>query len=95
MTSVWNNNVWYFRNSILRLQVAPSLYPLTMTNQIVQTLNGISADSFEKDGQRMEAVAAAYALVARLETPWDFVSRLAMGQVGTILLLQETMDTRC
>lgn len=43
----------------------------------------------------MEAVAAAYALVARLETPWDFVSRLAMGQVGTILLLQETMDTRC
>ncbi|KAG8167505.1 hypothetical protein KVR01_003194 [Diaporthe batatas] len=43
-----------------------------MANQIVQTLNGISADSFENDGQRMEAVAAAYALVARLETPWDF-----------------------
>jgi hypothetical protein len=55
---------------------------LTMTNSIVQTLNGISADSFENDGQRMEAVAAAYALVARLETPWDFVLRLAMGQVG-------------
>lgn len=57
-----------------------------MTNQIVQTLNGISADSFENDGQRMEAVAAAYALVARLETPWDFVLRLAMGQVSRILL---------
>lgn len=60
----------------------------TMTNQTVQTLNGISADSFENDGQRMEAVAAAYALVARLETPWDFVLRLAMGQVSRIPLLQ-------
>jgi hypothetical protein len=37
----------------------------------------------------MEAVAAAYALVARLETPWDFVLRLAMGQVSTILILQD------
>lgn len=60
-----------------------------MANQIVQTLNGISADSFENDGQRMEAVAAAYALVARLETPWDFVLRLAMGQVSRIVLLQD------
>lgn len=66
-----------------------------MTNQIVQTLNGISADSFENDGERMEAVAAAYALVARLETPWDFVLRLAMGQVSRALLLQNTIDTKC
>lgn len=66
-----------------------------MTNQIVQTLNGISADAFQNDGQRMEAVAAAYALVARLETPWDFVLRLAMGQVGTTLPLQVTIHTRC
>lgn len=66
-----------------------------MTNQIVQTLNGISADSFENDGERMEAVAAAYALVARLETPWDFVLRLAMGQVSRTLLLQNTIDTKC
>lgn len=66
-----------------------------MTDQIVQTLNGISADSFQNDGQRMEAVAAAYALVARLETPWDFVLRLAMGQVGKILHLQVTIHTRC
>lgn len=65
-----------------------------MTNQVVQTLNGISADSFENDGQRMEAVAAAYALVARLETPWDFVLRLAMGQVSRtrILLLKDVID---
>lgn len=65
-----------------------------MTNQVVQTLNGISADSFENDGQRMEAVAAAYALVARLETPWDFVLRLAMGQVSRtrILLLKDIID---
>lgn len=51
-------------------------------DNIIQTLNGINADSFENDGQRIEAVTAAYALVARLETPWDFVLRLVMGQVS-------------
>lgn len=48
---------------------------------IVQTLNGISPASFANDGERIQAVVAAYALVARLETPWDFVLRLCMGQV--------------
>lgn len=66
-----------------------------MTNQIVQTLNGISTDSFENDGQRMEAVAAAYALVARLETPWDFVLRLAMGQVSRSFSSKTLMIPKC
>ncbi|KAI7779193.1 hypothetical protein LA080_001265 [Diaporthe eres] len=65
-----------------------------MTNQIVQTLNGISANSFENDGQRMEAVAAAYALVARLETPWDFVLRLAMGQPALGAALKIALDVQ-
>lgn len=55
------------------------------SQEILKTLNGINGDSFENDGQRIEAVAAAYALVARLETPWDFVLRLAMGQVSADL----------
>ncbi|KAJ0108716.1 hypothetical protein J7T55_011206 [Diaporthe amygdali] len=59
---------------------------------ILQTLNGISAESFENDGQRIEAVAAAYALVARLETPWDFVLRLAMGQPALGAALKIALD---
>lgn len=51
-------------------------------SKIIESLNEINAGSFENDGQRIEAVAAAYALVARLETPWDFVLRTVMGQVS-------------
>lgn len=49
--------------------------------KIVQTLNGISADTFDNDGERIQTLLAAYSLVSRLETPWDFVLRLCMGQV--------------
>jgi len=52
---------------------------------IVASLNSINADLFENDGQRIEAVTAAYALVARLETPWDFVLRTVMGQVRILV----------
>lgn len=48
---------------------------------LIQTLNNIGADSFINDGERIEAVLAAYALVSRLETPWEFVARTCMGQV--------------
>ncbi|OBR03148.1 O-methyltransferase [Colletotrichum higginsianum IMI 349063] len=61
-------------------------------DNIIQTLNGINADSFENDGQRIEAVTAAYALVARLETPWDFVLRLVMGQPALGAALKVAMD---
>ena len=49
--------------------------------ELVETLNEISSDTFSNDGDRIQALLAAYALVSRLETPWDFVLRLCMGQV--------------
>ena len=43
----------------------------------------ISSERFlTDDGERKKALLAAYALVARLETPWEFVARFCMGQVG-------------
>ena len=51
------------------------------SEQLVATLNEISSDTFSNDGDRIQALLAAYALVSRLETPWDFVLRLCMGQV--------------
>lgn len=50
---------------------------------VAQTLDGINTDAFENDGERIQALTAAYALISRLETPWDFVLRLVMGQVIT------------
>lgn len=44
----------------------------------VESLNG---KSFANEGERSKALLAAYALVARLETPWEFVARFCMGQV--------------
>lgn len=49
--------------------------------KLLQTLEGINAETFVNDGERTQAVLAAYALVSRLETPWEFVARLCMGQV--------------
>lgn len=51
------------------------------SEDLVATLNGIGSDTFSNDGDRIQALLAAYALVSRLETPWDFVLRLCMGQV--------------
>lgn len=50
-------------------------------SSLVSNLDSIKKDGFTNDGERMKALAAAYALVARLETPWEFVARLCMGQV--------------
>lgn len=49
--------------------------------KLLQSLEGINAESFGNDGERIQAVVAAYALVSRLETPWEFVARLCMNQV--------------
>lgn len=56
----------------------------TKQQEIIPLLNGINTSSFSDDVQRIEAVTAAYALVARLETPWDFVLRTVMGQVSIL-----------
>ncbi|RYP62759.1 hypothetical protein DL770_009540 [Monosporascus sp. CRB-9-2] len=61
---------------------------------IIQTINGISPESFANDGERIQAVVAAYALVARLETPWDFVLRLCMGQPALGASLKVAKDLK-
>lgn len=48
---------------------------------VLKTLNGINSSSFANDGDRIQAVVAAYSLVSKLETPWEFVLRTCMGQV--------------
>jgi hypothetical protein len=48
---------------------------------ILQNLDQIDTHAFANDGDRIQAVVAAYALVSRLETPWEFVLRTCMGQV--------------
>ncbi|KAL9617509.1 MAG: hypothetical protein Q9160_007720 [Pyrenula sp. 1 TL-2023] len=50
------------------------------TQQILDTLGSINAKSFSEDGDRAKAVAAAYSLVSRLETPWESIARMCMGQ---------------
>ena len=57
------------------------------SEELIQTLNGINVDTFDNDGKRIQALLAAYALVSRLETSWDFVLRLCMGQVLTLNLM--------
>lgn len=51
--------------------------------ELLQTLEGMNAESFGNEEERIQAVLAAYALVSRLETPWEFVARLCMSQVRT------------
>jgi hypothetical protein len=48
---------------------------------IVNVLNDLSLNSLKDESQRSKALLAAYALVARLETPWETTARLCMGQV--------------
>lgn len=50
-------------------------------NTFVHTIERVSASGFAYDGDRIKALAAAYALASRLETPWDTVARLCMTEV--------------
>lgn len=53
----------------------------TLTNYL-QSIDTISAASFTDDGERSKALLATYTLLSRLETPWETILRLCMGQVG-------------
>lgn len=50
---------------------------------VLQAIQGLSRSSFTDDGDRIQVLAAAYALVSRLETPWDTVARLCMNEVSS------------
>jgi hypothetical protein len=49
---------------------------------LLKTLGGINVESFSNDADRSKAVVEVYALLARLETPWESIARLCMGQVN-------------
>ncbi|WQF84394.1 Putative O-methyltransferase domain, S-adenosyl-L-methionine-dependent methyltransferase superfamily [Colletotrichum destructivum] len=46
----------------------------------LQEIRGINSQSFENDGDRMKALLEVYALMARLESPWETLVRLCMIQ---------------
>lgn len=52
---------------------------------VLKDLASIDENSFSTDGDRSKALLGAYALVSRLETPWDTVARLGMNQVSAYL----------
>jgi hypothetical protein len=65
-------------------------------NEFVRTIEVVSASAFTYDGDRIKALAAAYALVSRLETPWDTVARLCMTEVEEYpFLLKSSYLTHC
>ncbi|KAF2204392.1 S-adenosyl-L-methionine-dependent methyltransferase, partial [Delitschia confertaspora ATCC 74209] len=47
---------------------------------LLRSLEDLERESFSNDAERIEALHAAYALVSRLETPWETIARLCMGQ---------------
>ncbi|KAJ5578593.1 uncharacterized protein N7459_007557 [Penicillium hispanicum] len=59
---------------------------------VLNNFNAINAESFESDGDRSKALLAAYALVSRLETPWDTVARLCMNQPALYASLKVAKD---
>ncbi|KAI1379218.1 S-adenosyl-L-methionine-dependent methyltransferase [Hypoxylon crocopeplum] len=54
--------------------------PTTSVDGFVQSIEGIDRSSFAFDGDRIQALRAAYALVSRLETSWDTVARLVLTE---------------
>ncbi|KAJ6014911.1 hypothetical protein N7540_009502 [Penicillium herquei] len=52
----------------------------TPVETILKSINDINSDSFETDGDRVNALLAAYALISRLETPWESVTRMVMNE---------------
>ena len=51
--------------------------------KLLYTINNVDQPSFKDDGERSKALLAAYALVSRLESPWETICRLVMAQVPT------------
>ena len=55
--------------------------PASKFESCLSTLESINQSSFDNDGERGKALQAAYALVCQLESPWETICRLSMGQV--------------
>lgn len=64
----------------LNMPIAIAAQPKAIKT-VLPTLEGITQASFENDGERSKTLLAAYALISRLESPWETICRLAMSQV--------------
>jgi len=58
------------------------IIPEASVNQFTKSIEGINRSSFAFDGDRVQALRAAYALVSRLETSWDTVARLVLTEAS-------------
>lgn len=52
--------------------------------KIWQSFAQVDSSSFADDGERIQALMATYAMLGRLETPWETIVRMCMGEVSTI-----------
>ncbi|KAJ5733504.1 hypothetical protein N7493_002290 [Penicillium malachiteum] len=67
---------------------------LSSVETILKSINDINSDSFETDGDRANTLLAAYALVSRLETPWETVSRIVLNEPFLAASLKILLDIK-
>ena len=56
----------------------------TTLQNLLNLVQCLDDSSFANDQERGQALLAAYALVIRIETPWETIVRIGMGQVCSI-----------
>ncbi|RMJ27777.1 O-methyltransferase [Aspergillus sp. HF37] len=61
-------------------------------SSLPKMLDDIDKSTFAVERDRIQALAAAYALVSRLETPWDTVARLCMTEPALGASLKMTVE---
>lgn len=60
--------------------------------KVLQMLEELNPKSFGNDGERIQALLATYALMSRLETPWETVLKLCMSQPALGAALKVVKD---
>ncbi|KAI0379429.1 S-adenosyl-L-methionine-dependent methyltransferase [Hypomontagnella monticulosa] len=62
------------------------------TTALANSLNDIKPTSFLNEIERIQTLQAAYALISRLETPWETIVRLGMNQPALVASLKVSKD---
>ncbi|KAF6841062.1 o-methyltransferase [Colletotrichum musicola] len=66
----------------------------TTLTSFLENVKNIDAASFQNEGERMQALLAAQALLARLESPWDTAVRLNMTQPALGAAIKTALDLK-
>ncbi|KAF6799563.1 o-methyltransferase [Colletotrichum sojae] len=66
----------------------------TTLTSFLENVKDINASSFENEGERMQALLAAQALLARIESPWDTAVRLNMTQPALGAAIKTALDLK-